>query len=48
MKKCIARFGHVYLKLVRQVQNEEKTLANMEISGFAKKKSRIRCSHLDL
>lgn len=37
MKKCIARFGHGYVKLVRQVQNEEKTLAEMERSGFAKK-----------
>ncbi len=30
-------FGHDYVKLVRQVQNEEKTLAKMEGGGFGKK-----------
>jgi ATP-binding cassette subfamily F protein 2 len=38
MKECItARFGHGYVKLVRQVQDEEKTLAKMEGGGFIKK-----------
>jgi ATP-binding cassette subfamily F protein 2 len=29
--------GHGYVKLVRKVQNEEKTLAKMEGGGFVKK-----------
>jgi hypothetical protein len=37
MKEYITIFGHGYVKLVRKVQNEEKTLAKMEGGVFTKK-----------